>query len=209
MWPPLRSVLFMTASRTAIRRSRGVVLDDHRHDVDLGVGLDEGLDHPLAERAVAQDRRRHDRPAAGLRDVPGGDLAAGQRPVGEVVERPLAEGRLVDRVEHEDRLGSGSGQVRVTRDEHRVVRRRRRSARRSRSRPRAARRASSRGRTRSRPARRRDERRAHRPRCGSSGAVYASVGSARVTSIGCGPPRSDGSGPRGCMVATGRRCEPA
>ena len=68
-----------------------VVVDDHRHDVDLGIGIDERLDHALAERPVAQDRRRDDAPAGRLRDVPGGDLAARQRAVREVVERPLAE----------------------------------------------------------------------------------------------------------------------
>ena len=87
----------------------GVVLDDHRHDVDVGIGLDEGLDHALAERAVAQDGRRDDAPAGRLRDVPGGDLAASQRPVREVVERPLPEGRLVDGVEDERRFRVGSG----------------------------------------------------------------------------------------------------
>ena len=51
---------------------------------------------PGAERAVAHHRRRHDVPAAGLRHLVGGDLAAGQRAVGEVPQRPLAADRLVD-----------------------------------------------------------------------------------------------------------------
>ena len=45
--------------------------------------------------------------------MPRGDLAAGERPVREVVERPLAEDRLVDRVDRPS-SGSGSGQCRVT-----------------------------------------------------------------------------------------------
>lgn len=98
-----------------------VVLDDHGHDVHLGIRLDEGLDHPLAEWPVAQDCRRHDPPTARLGDVPGGHLAAGQRPVREVVERALAEGRLVDRVEDERGLRVRAGPDH--RDEHRVVRR--------------------------------------------------------------------------------------
>jgi hypothetical protein len=48
----------------------------------------------------------------------------GQRAVGEVVEWPLSERRLVDRVEHEHRFRLGIGQTRVTGDQHRVVRRR-------------------------------------------------------------------------------------
>ena len=85
----------------------GVVLDDHRDDVDVRVDVDPELERALAERAVAQDRRRDDPPADRLADdVPGRDLAVGQRPVREVVERPLAGGRLVDGLDDDRVLGS-------------------------------------------------------------------------------------------------------
>ena len=87
----MRSVLFMTASKTAIRRRRGSSSTTIATTSTVRVDLDERLDHALAERPVAQDRRRDDAPADRLGHVPGGHLAAGQRPVGEVVERPLAE----------------------------------------------------------------------------------------------------------------------
>ena len=91
MWPPFRSVLFRIASRTAIRsRTHAAVLEDHGHDIDLRIGLDERLDHALAKRPVAEQGRRHDVPAPRLRDVPGGDLAAGEGPDGKVVQRALA-----------------------------------------------------------------------------------------------------------------------
>ena len=113
MWPPLRSVLFIDRVEHRHPPQPRVVLDHHGHDVDLRIGLDEGLDHALAERPVAQDRRRHDPPAGRLGDVPRGDLAAGQGAVREVVERPLAEGRLVDRVDDQRRLRD-PGRCRVT-----------------------------------------------------------------------------------------------
>jgi hypothetical protein len=51
---------------------------------------------PGPERPVAQQRRRDDVPAGRLRDQEAGDLAAGQRAVREVPQRPLAAHRLVD-----------------------------------------------------------------------------------------------------------------
>ena len=119
MWPPLRSVLLTAASNAAIRRSRGSSSRTRRRRRPR-VGLDERLDHALAERAVAQDRRRDDAPAGRLGHEVGGDLAAGQRAVREVVERALADGRLVDRLDDAcaaPAVGAGQGD----RDEQRVV----------------------------------------------------------------------------------------
>ncbi len=97
-----------------------VVLVDPADDVDRLVGLDERLDHPVAERTVAQHGGRDDVPAARLGDEVGGDLAAGQRPIGEVVELPLPDGRLMDRLEDSWRL-TRVGAGKRHRDEQRVV----------------------------------------------------------------------------------------
>ena len=96
MWPPLRSALLTTASNTAIRRSAGVVAAHERRQVDVLVAVHPELDHARAERPLAQHRRRHDPPAGRLGHQVGGDLAAGQRAVGEVPQRPLPRHRLVD-----------------------------------------------------------------------------------------------------------------
>ena len=62
-----------------------------------GVRLPPGLHHAGARRAVAAEHgRRHDVPAERLGDDVRRDLAAGQRAVGEVPQRPLPRHRLVD-----------------------------------------------------------------------------------------------------------------
>ena len=86
-----------------------IVGHDHLDHVDGQIELDVLLDHALAERPVAQHGRRDDAPAERLGHVPRRHLAAGQRPVGEVVERPLAGGRLVDGVDRFGRLGIRAG----------------------------------------------------------------------------------------------------
>ena len=103
----------MTASRTAIRRRRGSSSTTMRDDIDVRVGVDEGLDHPLAERAVAQDRRRDDAPAARLGDVPGGDLAPRQRAVRES-RRAAARRSSACRSRPSRPAAPGLGHVRVT-----------------------------------------------------------------------------------------------
>ena len=93
----------------------GIVPVDHVDDVGRRIDLDPGLEHALAGRAVAQERRRHDAPAERLRDEERGDLAPRQRADREVEQRPLAGGRLPDR-EEVIRFAPGP-------DDHRVVRR--------------------------------------------------------------------------------------
>ena len=73
-----------------------VGLDDHLQHVRFGVGLDPQLDHSPPVRAVTQDRRRDDSPACRFREQVRSGFAIGQRADGEVVERPLAAGGLVD-----------------------------------------------------------------------------------------------------------------
>ncbi len=76
----------------------GVVADDHLDQVHAIVGTDPLLDHPRPERPLTEHRGRDDAPAAGLGDQERGDLATGQGPDGEVEERALGNGRLVDGV---------------------------------------------------------------------------------------------------------------
>ena len=100
-----------------------VVLDDHRDDVDRRVDVDP-TPGPCPRRTARRAGSSAGRcPSRSPRDdVPGRHLAAGQRAVGEVVERPLAE-RSACRSPRRRPVGSGSGQTRVTVHEHRVVRR--------------------------------------------------------------------------------------
>ena len=84
-----------------------VVAAHERRQVDVVVAVDPELHHARAERALAQHGRRHDPPAGRLRDQEGRDLAAGERAVGEVPERPLPRHRLVDALADERRR-SGS-----------------------------------------------------------------------------------------------------
>ena len=74
----------------------GVVAAGQHGQVDLLVDVDPQLAHAGPERPVAEDRRRHDVPAGGGADLVRGDLAVGQRAVGEVPQRPLARDGLVD-----------------------------------------------------------------------------------------------------------------
>ena len=99
-WPLLRSVLLAIRSNSG-HGAQPVVevlarLVD-REVVLLVVGVDEPLHRALAERAVADDRRRHEVEAHRLAEVVGGQLAAVQ-PRLEVPQRTLAAGRLVDRL---------------------------------------------------------------------------------------------------------------
>ena len=87
--PPLRSALLTTASNTrhpAQRRRRRARTKPARSTL---VAVHPELDHARAERTLAQHRRRHNLPARRLRHEEGRDLAAGERAVGEVPERPL------------------------------------------------------------------------------------------------------------------------
>ena len=96
-WPPFRSALLTTASNSAIRRRRGSPDWSSVQDVHVLARLHPELQHPGAEGALrAEDRRRHDLPACGLRDGMRGDLAVRERRLREVPQRPLAADRLVD-----------------------------------------------------------------------------------------------------------------
>ena len=64
--------------------------------VHRGVGVDPELAHAGAERAVPVHGRRDDVPARDAGDLVGGELAACQRAVREVPERPLPRDRFVD-----------------------------------------------------------------------------------------------------------------
>ena len=97
MWPPFRSVLFTTASNRAIRRNRRSEVRTRSQEWTAGSVSIQSLDHARSEWAVAQHRRRDDPPAARVRDKGGGDLPAGQRPVGKVPQGPLEPDWLVDR----------------------------------------------------------------------------------------------------------------
>ena len=96
MCPPLRSALFTTASKTAIRRSAGSSRRTNAGEVDVVVAVHPELHHAGPERPVAQHGGRHDPPAGRLGDEEGRDLPAGEGAVGEVPERPLPRDRLVD-----------------------------------------------------------------------------------------------------------------
>ena len=95
----MRSVLLRIGVEDRDTPQAGVVAVDHRDDVGRGVDVDPLLEHALAERPVAQQRRRHDAPAQRLGDEVRGDLAPGQRADREVEQRALAGGRLPDRKE--------------------------------------------------------------------------------------------------------------
>ena len=97
-----------------------VVVDDHRDHVDRGIDVDPELQGAVAERPVAADRRRDDRPAHRLADEICGDLAMGKGFVGEIVEGTLAGGRLVDRLDRERLFRRGTRPADPA--EHRVVR---------------------------------------------------------------------------------------
>ena len=111
-----------TASRTAIRRSRGVVLDDHRHDVDRP-GRPRRTPGPCPRRTARRAgssagrspsrsprRRARPRPRGGRASRPGSRRAGARRGSACRSRRAVS-------------AGSGSGQTRVTVHEHRVVRR--------------------------------------------------------------------------------------
>jgi hypothetical protein len=97
----------------------GIVAQDHRDHVDLGIDIDPLLDGTLAERPLAHDRGWHDPPTAGLGHEVRRHLAVGERAVGEVVERPFAQDRLVDRLDDDRWLGIRTGECQPA--EHRVV----------------------------------------------------------------------------------------
>ena len=133
-WPPLRSALLTTTSKTAIRRSAAVSswtsetprswLVDAVEDVQparraprprgtrstatcSSSGSCQTCTMPGPVRAVAQEGVRDDVPAQRLRDDVRRDLAGGQRAVGEVPERPLPRDRLVDDADAVDLADEG------------------------------------------------------------------------------------------------------
>ena len=109
----MRSVLLTAASNTAIRRSRGsssttIPTTSTASSTSIQAWTMPSPNGPsrstvggtMPQPLASRDEERR-------------DLAPGQRPVREVVERPLADGRLVDGLNR--RGGSGGGQIRVTR----------------------------------------------------------------------------------------------
>jgi hypothetical protein len=90
--------------------------DEPEQRLILAPLIDPELAHARAERTVAQRRRRYDAEAGTARQQVRGDLAAGQRAVGEVPQRPLSAYRLVDAagrhpVGGDDRAQRGVGGV--------------------------------------------------------------------------------------------------
>ena len=114
----MRSVLLTAASKTAIRRRRGSSSTTIATRSTSGSASIQSWTMPSPNgpsrstvggtipqpRRLGDEERRH--------------LAPGQRPVREVVERPLADDRLVDAGGLEVATGAGHGRAR---GEHRVV----------------------------------------------------------------------------------------
>ena len=83
----------------------GVVAVQQRQQIGVLVDVDPDLTGAGPERTVAHDGERHDVPAGGFGDEVGADLAAGERAIGKVPERPFAGDRLVHAGQRDRRRG--------------------------------------------------------------------------------------------------------
>ena len=93
----MRSVLLSEHVEPGELAEAVLVLVAQGEEVLVGIVVDEPLHRTDAERAVAQDRERHDAPAQRVGQLVGRDLALAQRALGEVPQRPFAAAGLVDR----------------------------------------------------------------------------------------------------------------